>query len=808
MSTSRKKEHTRLQVKSEDAENKKLKEELEETKRQLELMQQQHKIQKHDEQFLDGVERISKTPKRSTAQFNANARQFVMEQTDDATFIEQKKDDPAANIAKYLADAIRMLQPNVPVKTVHNGYDYDEQLKLTMIRASLPDLPTFSGAFEEWPLFERIYQITTETGRYTEELNHLRLIKCLNGEAKVECRLLLNGMAGGTAIMNHLKSVYGDPEKILTRQVKRLLKMRAPKELEKYQLKEFVSELESLVINAESLERADYLCQPSIIDQLVYKLRDRHRDAWGAMKLANQNVNLKDLWKYLSERLKDASAQPPTESYQYRAGDSRRMHTHREERFECLKCKSSSHDLQHCSEFKNLRLADKKNFLRSRGLCNCCLKQGHRWKDCKTKRMCNIDNCQEYHHRVLHMKSQSSDVIREAENEFKHSEPEIRAESSSQSNPAESERSNYHKSSSVMYKILPVVLHGNNGELIETYAFLDDGSSVTLLDRELYDKLNVNGVHRPLNLRWTSGIFREESDSYIFDCQVSRGERGKKFPLYGVRTVDQLDLASQTVVAAELQERFKHLKGIPIPSFENAQPKLLIGLKNVSFLTSMSCINGADDEPVAIKTKLGWTVFGTTNDKIFDEERLLSTRCEETSDESISDFAVEFVGTTKHEPMPVDEVKIMPVIQNTSRHVDEKFDELQAKGCMRLLPPLTVINQNKIPTKPRHLYDAATKYRKKIPDAVDDSSIRELATHGAVATRRALRLPEGWRNGANVISMVLNKFYRGAQHLTKVLTKRWIDLKPIEQHGIDVMINPTMISSLRMERLRNKQFII
>ncbi|XP_070499399.1 uncharacterized protein [Chironomus tepperi] len=598
--------------------------------------------------------------------------------------------------------------------------------------------------------------------------------------------------------------------------------MRAPKDLEKYQLKEFVSELESFVINAESLERADYLCQPSIIDQLVFKLRDRHRDAWGVMKLANQNANLKDLWKYLSERLKDASAQPPTESYQYRAGDSRRMHTHREERFECLKCKSSSHDLQHCSEFKNLRLADKKIFLRSRGLCHCCLKQGHRWKDCKTKRMCNIDDCQEYHHRVLHQKSQSSDVIREAQKELKHSEPENRVGSSSQSNPAESERSNYHKSSSVMYKILPVVLHGSNGELIETYAFLDDGSSVTLLDKELYDKLNVNGVHRPLNLRWTSGICREESDSYIFDCQVSKGKRGKKFPLYGVRTVDQLDLASQTVVAAELQERFKYLKGIPLPSYENAQPKLLIGLKNVSFLASMSCINGADDEPVAIKTKLGWTVFGTTNDvldncavhKIFDEERLMSIRCKETTDESISDFAVECVGTTKHEPMSVDDVRVMPVIQNISRHADEKFDELQAKGCMRkmnernvsielkrtwLLPTLTVINENKIPTKPRHLYDAAAKVRKEIPDAVDDSSIRELATHEPVATKRVMRLQEGWRNCASGIRMVLNKFYRGAQHLTKVLTKRWIDSKPIEQDDIVVMTKPTMISSLRMD---------
>ena len=109
-------------------------------------------------------------------------------------------------------------------------------------------------------------------------------------------------------------------------------------------------------------------------------------------------------------------------------------------------------------------------------------------------------------------------------------------------------------------------------------------------------------------------------------------------------------------MAAELQERFKHLRGIPIPSFENAQPKLLIGIKNVSFLTSLSSVVGADDEPVAIKTKLDWTVFGAMNDsleicavhEIFDNERLMATRCDKTSDESLHElvksyFAVEAV---------------------------------------------------------------------------------------------------------------------------------------------------------------------
>jgi hypothetical protein len=226
------------------------------------------------------------------------------------------------------------------------------------------------------------------------------------------------------------------------------------------------------------------------------------------------------------------------------------------------------------------------------------------------------------------------------------------------------------------------------------------------------------------------------------------------------------------------------LREIPIPSFENVQPKLLIGLKNVSFLTSLSCIAGADDEPVAMKTKLGWTVYGATAEaldicalhEIFDNERLMAIRSDETSDESLHElvksyFAIDSVGTTKHQPMSVDDTKVMQVIENTMKHdgeryevgfpwrnenselpdnrpmaikrlinlekslertpelkkwTIEKFEELLKKGYMRrvnekdlttewkrkwILPTFTVINENKVPMKPRQVYDAAAKYK-------------------------------------------------------------------------------------------------
>lgn len=57
-------------------------------------------------------------------------------------------------------------------------------------------------------------------------------------------------------------------------------------------------------------------------------------------------------------------------------------------------------------------------------------------------------------------------------------------------------RVNYH---SVLFQYIPVTLH-NKGLNIRTYAFLDTGSSSTLIEQGLADELNLTGKKQPLTL--------------------------------------------------------------------------------------------------------------------------------------------------------------------------------------------------------------------------------------------------------------------------------------------------------------------
>ncbi|EDX15941.1 GD10396 [Drosophila simulans] len=91
----------------------------------------------------------------------------------------------------------------------------------------------------------------------------------------------------------------------------------------------------------------------------------------------------------------------------------------------------------------------------------------------------------------------------------------------------------------LLFRILPVTLYGA-GRKVETYALLDDGSSVTMIDDELRRDLGVQGERRQLNIQ----------------C---------------------LSLPMQTLSRQNVQGVNKDAR-LPMKPYSNAVPKLLIGL--------------------------------------------------------------------------------------------------------------------------------------------------------------------------------------------------------------------------------------
>lgn len=85
---------------------------------------------------------------------------------------------------------------------------------------------------------------------------------------------------------------------------------------------------------------------------------------------------------------------------------------------------------------------------------------------------------------------------------------------------------------------------------------------------------------------------------------------GKRYQLDDVRTVSTLNLPLQTIDCQEVISKYPHLRDIPFQEYCNAVPKILIGIDNWKLCTHSEVREGRWKEPVASKTRLGWTIHG------------------------------------------------------------------------------------------------------------------------------------------------------------------------------------------------------
>ncbi|XP_065078771.1 uncharacterized protein LOC135701764 [Ochlerotatus camptorhynchus] len=253
---------------------------------------------------------------------------------------------------------------------------------------------------------------------------------------------------------------------------------------------------------------------------------------------------------------------------------------------ECPLCKSHDHIAEKCVEFKKLSVNERWKVVKEKKLCRRCLIAHTRWP-CEGE-VCGVNECQKRHHRLLHYDPKPEQPLTTTNATVTvHRQPVT----------------------STLFKILPVTLYGKTGT-IDTYAFLDDGSSTTLLEQSIADELGVDGKVQSLYMQWTSGINKKVATTQIVKLGISEPGSRKVYQLSEVYTVENLGLPEQSIDVDELAKQYKHLQRLPVKSFQRATPGLLIGVNNIHLLNTAKIREGKEQEPIAAKTRIGWVVCG------------------------------------------------------------------------------------------------------------------------------------------------------------------------------------------------------
>ena len=486
----------------------------------------------------------------------------------------------------------------------------DGQVTKFMARQSIAkDLPTFNGAPEEWPTFISQYRRSTLACGFTPDENVARLLKSLRGKARETVEAMLTVPENVDAAIQDLEARFGRPDKVVEVMIERAKKVPEIKSGNMESIIDVSNAVKNLVQTMKHLNCTGHLTNPHLLKQLTSKLPDHLQLQWGLV-VASKTPSQPDLeqfscWlktiadaiSYLPSReTKDEKPRASTSGAKKKGNRASQkdtvLQTTGEEKL-CSGCEKSGHAISQCRKLSQMELDARWKLVKEKKLCFCCLKPSHSVRACKGRKQCGIDECQRFHHQLLH----STEVPKTEE---KVPESVVPA---SHTTLSTSTRSHY------LLRVIPVKLYGPKG-IIKIQALLDEGSTISLLDATVAKKLGLKGTKSPLNIKWLDSTSKTDGSSQVVSLQISGQNEQERFNLKGVRTVSQLKLPCQPIDITTLSAKWPVIAEVGIQPQVAMEPLLLLGQDQSRLIASREMREGPSKMPLLSRTNLGWCLHG------------------------------------------------------------------------------------------------------------------------------------------------------------------------------------------------------
>lgn len=498
------------------------------------------------------------------------------------------------------------------------------------------ELPSFCGRPESWPLFQGTFNTTTEMYGYSNLENLLRLQKSLTGEARKAVESMLIHPQHVPQVMQTLETAFGRPEQLVRSQINLARSLPNVDDSHLELLIEHSTVVQNLATYLNTETTQHHLANPTLLDELLLKLPISRRLDWAAVAstihpyptLLDYSEWIGRLARLFSLIAPSTSSTKTTTSSSTRSNNLKPAPTSNKPIYlladinkakteaVCYFCREN-HDVRRCKSLLNLQVPERLKEIANVPLCYGCLCSDHLLPACTTKRRCGTDGCQMWHDPMLHMvpinKRTSQPRQTSASDEKKVAPKDEQPEpSTSISSPSEilhcrESRPEGH----LLFRVVPVVLHGPRQD-IRTYALLDEGSSVSLIDSDLADELQLEGISSTLKVQWFDKQSAVASSRSVSLDVSGEAPDARRYTISNLRTIKDLMLPTQSVDRAAILQRNPHLQDVPFGSYVGALPKILLGLDNHHLgLPRQFRTSPEEDGIVAANTKLGWVVYGS-----------------------------------------------------------------------------------------------------------------------------------------------------------------------------------------------------
>ena len=224
---------------------------------------------------------------------------------------------------------------------------------------------------------------------------------------------------------------------------------------------------------------------------------------------------------------------------------------------------------------------------------------------------------------------------------------------------------------------MPVLVNYGNLTL-RICAFLDGGSTITLIDKSLVEKLQLPQRRSNVTIKGISG---NTSLLYTnFKVSLNILLDGERITIENALVVPNLTRSlPKQYISREIINLCFNKTGIQINTL-NETPSILLGQDNCRLIRVRESRTVVGDNLAVSRCKLGWSVHGNTNNDnipssiflIHEKEQFIPT--EKTDDLVKAYFDLDRVGITHTEKSNSDDLYAQYIFDETSRHVEDGWE--------------------------------------------------------------------------------------------------------------------------------------
>lgn len=624
------------------------------------------------------------------------------------------------------------------------------------------ELPEFDGLPEKWPVFIAAYIQSTQAFGYTALQNTFRLQKCLTGEAREAVEYLLINPDNVDELIGTLEFRFGRPEILAQSQIKKIRNLPDISEKHLEPLVPFSTKVTNMVAFLNTNASRHLLYESTLLAELVSKLPPSKRLEWvqhsirirprpTAVDFAVWLRGIAECVSVLSTQIlhsQESISNVPRNTALINSGkrsDKRILNIQQiPEIPNCAVC-SNVHFITDCETFRSEPIINRRLMAEQLQMCYSCLKTDHRFEDCQTKSKCPVEGCQLEHNELLHIFDDINYQSTHRRRRRKPRQPQTPQIFSINNSTSEERRNPFSKNpnpalyhlnrkepeeTSPLFRILPVTIYGPNGK-IDTHALLDEGSAITIVEERLSKQLGLEGPFTNLNVQWIGHLAKSER-SQIVQLRIS-GASHRQFILNGVRTIQNINLPSQSLRVSQLGE---HLQRLNIADYTDATPTILIGLDNCRLGMARKIVTSESGGPIAAKTSLGWVIYGPQHSSQSTARVLHITETEgwQRLDRTMMEyFSTDSFGVkkTEHITESDEDTRARLLLQSTTTRLGNRYQSgLLWRSDEIVLPDSFGMARNRLSTilrKMRHDHEYERLYKQQIKAYVEKGYARRLS---------------------------------------------------------------------------------